>query len=52
MNYKWLLALAALAGIALNVCALADEEICVACDKKVLITGHFSHRRALGRDDD
>jgi beta-glucosidase len=28
--------------------ALGDDEICVACDKKVLISGDFSHRRAWG----
>ena len=28
--------------------ARGDEEICVACDKKVLISGDFSHRRAWG----
>ena len=25
-----------------------DEEVCVACDKKVLISGEFSHQRAWG----
>jgi beta-glucosidase len=25
-----------------------DDEVCVACDKKVLISGEFSHRRAWG----
>jgi beta-glucosidase len=25
-----------------------DDEICVACDKKVIISGEFSHRRAWG----
>ncbi|MGD0350552.1 MAG: glycoside hydrolase family 3 C-terminal domain-containing protein [Verrucomicrobiota bacterium] len=25
-----------------------DDEICVACDKKVLVSGEFSHRRAWG----
>ncbi len=28
--------------------ARGDEEICVACDRKVLISGDFSHRRAWG----
>ena len=28
--------------------ARGDEEVCVACDKKVLISGDFSHRRAWG----
>jgi len=48
MNFKWLLAFAVLIGLAANVRAVADEEICVACDKKVLVSGDFSHRRAWG----
>ena len=48
MNYKWLLAFAVLIGLAVNVKAVADEEICVACDKKVLVSGDFNHRRAWG----
>ena len=28
--------------------ARGDEEVCVACDKKILISGDFSHRRAWG----
>jgi len=27
---------------------LGNDEVCVACDKKVLISGEFSHRRAWG----
>src|SRR5271156_791355 len=48
MNHKWFFALAALFTIFLNARIFADEEICVACDKKVLISGDFSHRRAWG----
>lgn len=48
MNPKCFFALAALAVTFMDVRAFADEEICVACDKKVLISGDFSHRRAWG----
>jgi beta-glucosidase len=48
MNYKWILAIAVLTGIFFGAKAVAEEEICVACDKKVLISGDFSHRRAWG----
>jgi beta-glucosidase len=48
MNHKWFFALAVISVIFFKVRAFADEEICVACDKKVLISGDFSHRRAWG----
>jgi beta-glucosidase len=48
MNDKWLLAFAVLTGLALNAWAADDEEVCVACDKQVLVSGDFSHRRAWG----
>jgi beta-glucosidase len=48
MNHKWLFALAAITGFFLSVRSFAGEEVCVACDKKVLISGDFSHRRAWG----
>ncbi len=38
----------ALASLSVNFTAMADDETCVACDKKVVITGQFEHRRALG----
>jgi beta-glucosidase len=48
MNHKWFFALAAISVIFFNLKVFADEEICVACDKRVLISGDFSHRRAWG----
>ena len=48
MNSKLLLPLLALAVFFSNALALADEEVCVACDRKVSITGDFGHRRAWG----
>ncbi len=37
-----------LACLFMNFTAMAADETCVACDKKVVITGQFEHRRALG----
>jgi beta-glucosidase len=28
-----------------NIAALADEEVCAACDRQVLVSGQFSHNR-------
>ena len=41
-----LCALLILAGCAPTFLARGNEETCVACDKKVLLTGQFDHRRA------
>ena len=48
LSLKILCCLIALAGWFSISSALADEEICVACDKKVLISGDVNHRRAWG----
>ena len=43
-----LCALAIFAGCPSIFLTRGNEEICVACDKKVLLTGQFSHQRAWG----
>jgi beta-glucosidase len=48
MRLKILCSIAIFSGLFSTFTALGDEEICVACDKKVLISGDFSHRRAWG----
>ena len=40
-----LFALAAFAAGLSNTVALGDEEVCAACDRKVLVSGQFSHGR-------
>jgi beta-glucosidase len=48
MRLKILCSIILLANLFSISAAFADEEICVACDKKVLISGDFNHRRAWG----
>ena len=43
-----LCALLMLAGCVSTFLARGNEETCVACDKKVLLTGQFDHRRTAG----
>ena len=40
-----LFALTAFAVALYNIAALADEEVCAACDRQVLVSGQFSHNR-------
>jgi len=48
MRLKILCLLVVLNGWFSTYAVFGDDEICVACDKKVLISGEFSHRRAWG----
>jgi beta-glucosidase len=48
MRLKILCLIVALGGWFSTYTVLGDDEICVACDKTVLISGEFSHRRAWG----
>jgi len=41
-------ALAAAAGLFFSISTHATEEACVACDKKVVVSGDFNHARAWG----
>jgi beta-glucosidase len=45
MHQKLFLALFALASIFFDASVLGDEETCAVCDKKILVTGEFSHGR-------
>jgi beta-glucosidase len=48
MRLKILCLLVVLNGWFSSPAVFGDDEICVACDKKVLVSGEFSHRRAWG----
>jgi len=48
MHRLILWALAVLTGWLSPCVAFGDEEVCVACDKNVRISGEFNHRRAWG----
>jgi len=48
MRFKILCLLVVLSGWFSTSALRGDDEICVACDKKVLISGEFGHRRAWG----
>jgi len=48
MNPKLFLPLLALTVFFSQAAVFADEEVCVACDQKVAITGDFGHQRAWG----
>ena len=48
MRLKILCLLALLAGWSSTSTVFGDDEVCVACDKNVIISGEFSHRRAWG----
>ena len=48
MRPKILCLLALLGGWSLTSTVFGDDEICVACDKKVVISGGFQHQRAWG----
>ncbi|MGA3284994.1 MAG: glycoside hydrolase family 3 C-terminal domain-containing protein [Verrucomicrobiota bacterium] len=48
MRLKIFCLIIALGGWFSTSTVFGDDEVCVACDKKVLISGDFSHRRAWG----
>jgi len=48
MRLKILCLLVVLNGWLSTFTVFGDDEICVACDKKVIVSGEFSHRRAWG----
>ncbi len=48
MRFIYILALAVAAAVSSAPASFATEEVCVACDKRVLIGGEFGHARARG----